>query len=71
MKEELTEKMHSEFTISNEIEIKHRVGIVCEILKATGNYTEDDLNKVLQEYNVSKEQYEEWKSFWERLMNYS
>jgi hypothetical protein len=59
-KEELTEKMHSEFTVDEETEIKHRAWVVlgcvqdgadlAEMMKLY-QVTQDDIDKNIDEFN--------------------
>ncbi len=63
MKDELTELMHSEFTISPEMEIKHRVGSAIKSGMIRG-VTEDKLKDVLASYTVTYEDYLKWKDYW-------
>ena len=63
MDDELTSKMHSELYIDSETEISHRVGIIVEELNDGGT----TLNELLEEYGVSLEQYNKYKSIWENV----
>ncbi|SFS30735.1 hypothetical protein [Lutibacter maritimus] len=64
MKEELTTKMHSEFSIDSETEISHRVSCVVDEL----NEGYDTLEVLLKDYNVTIEQYNKYRSKWEKLL---
>ncbi len=64
MKEELTSKMHSEFTIDPETEISHRVSCVVDEL----NEGYDTLKNLLLDYNVTMDQYNKYRSKWESLL---
>lgn len=57
MKEELTTAMHSEFSVSNETEIKHRVWSVLSRSEREGNAPED----YLERYDLTKDQLEKHK----------
>lgn len=63
MQEELTTKMHSEFTIDAETEISHIVGTVVEEIE-DGPFS---LNELLLQYNIALEQYEKHRAKWEGL----
>lgn len=65
LKEELTTKMHSEFTVSAETEIKHRAGCVWGMLyreKMTNDKTQ--LSYECKLYGISVEQAMKYKAFW-------
>lgn len=64
MKEELTTKMHSEFSIDSETEISHRISCVVDEL----NEGYDTLEVLLKDYNVTIEQYNKYRSKWEKLL---
>lgn len=63
MKDELTELMHSEFTVSEEIDRKNRVGSAIEstILRGGG---EEILRQTLKGYALTYKDYETWKDYW-------
>lgn len=64
IKDELTTKMHSEFSIDNETEISHRVScVVDELHEGFGT-----LEQLLEDYGVTKEQYEKHRLKWEKLI---
>ena len=63
MKDELTELIHSEFTISPEMEIKNRVGSAIEFTMMLGG-DENKLKDVLVSYTVTYEDYLKWKDYW-------
>lgn len=65
LKEELTTKMHSEFSVSPETEIKLRCGCVWDDLD--GNASRAEIEKEASLYGVTYEQCLEWKSYWERV----
>lgn len=60
MEEELTSKMHSEFTVSDEADISHRVFCVVKDL-AIGT----PLKESLEDYDVTLDQYNKYRSKWE------
>lgn len=64
MTDELTSKMHSEFTIDSETEISHNVGVIVEELQDGGPFTLDEL---LKDAGITMEQYEKYRSKWENL----
>lgn len=63
MKDELTELMHSEFTISPEMEICNRVGSAIESTMLRGG-GEDNLRHTLKRYALKYKDYETWKDYW-------
>ena len=63
MKDELTELMHSEFTVSEEIDKKNKVGSAIRFAMI-GNGGEEELRKALPLYGVTYEEYERWKDHW-------
>lgn len=62
MKEELTTKMHSEFTISKETEIKHRAGCVWNILKK--NAPKEQIVEVARDYGITYEAAMKYRDYW-------
>lgn len=64
MKDELTAKMHSEFTVDPETEISHIVGTIVDELN-DGPFS---LEELLEDYGVTMEQYEKYRSEWENLI---
>ena len=66
MKEELTTKMHSEFTVSEEIDRKNIVGSAIKFAMMGGG-GEDELEYALSIYGVKREEYERWKVHWGNL----
>lgn len=64
MQEELTTKMHSEFTIDAETEISHTVSCVVDEL----NEGFGTLDQLLKDYNITLEQYNKYHSKWEKLL---
>lgn len=63
MKEELTEKMHSEFTVSEEVDVENRVGSAMQVARALG-ITESGLSNILRRYNVTMDDYKRYKKAW-------
>lgn len=51
MKEELTTKMHSEFTVTPETEVKHRC--FCALMLLPKDSTDSDIEKRAKQYGVS------------------
>lgn len=66
MKDELTELMHSEFTISPEMEICNRVGSAMQSARILGK-TEKEIPNILKRYNVTMDDYNKWKDHWQNL----
>ena len=66
MKEELTKKMHSELSVSKDIEIKHKAGCVWDILKVK-HPSEKEIKDRCKSYGISYEDAMKWKDFWIRL----
>ena len=60
MKEELTTLMHSEFTVSPETELSHTVACIVDQL-------EEGFETLLDDYSVTLEQYNKYRSEWENL----
>ena len=67
MKEELTEKMHSEFTVSKEIEKKHKVGSAIEMALLLKKNDRKSFEEELNNFNVTFEDYLKWREHWGRL----
>lgn len=63
MEEELTSKMHNELSIDSDTEISHRVSGVVEEL----NDSDFTLNELLDQYDVTLEQYNKYRGEWEGL----
>lgn len=62
MKEELTTKMHEELSVTNETDVRHKVGSVVTIM----NLMKDkELQDILKSYGVTKDDYDRWKDYWE------
>lgn len=67
MQDELTARMHSEFTITPEQEIKHRAGCVWDVIVnvvGKGNATREDIENWASKYGVSYEDCMKWKKHW-------
>jgi hypothetical protein len=66
--EELTEKMHSEFTISEENEIKLKAGC---IWRDFPDETEEEKRKLCKNISLSWEDCLRWKDYWMALISSS
>lgn len=65
MKEELTSKMHSEFTVDSETSISHKVHTVCKVV-----FDSDfELDEALETYDVSIEDYNKYSPKWKKLIS--
>lgn len=64
MKEELTTKMHSEFAVSRDIEIRHKVGCVIEIALKMNKKATKDVIDIAKDYGVNSKDLEKWKKYW-------
>ena len=67
MKEELTEKMHSEFSINQETEIKHRVGSAIHYATILNVKKKEKFKQILENFSVTFSDYEKWKKHYEKL----
>lgn len=67
MKDELTEKMHSEFTVSEETDQKHRAGCVWGV--AGFDAPKKKVEQWAKEYGVQYGTCIRWKSYWKSLHN--
>lgn len=72
-KEELTEKMHSEFTVSKETEVRLRTGCVWDVTKydrTKGNFvwSEEAVRKEAASYGISYEDCMKHKEYWRRIV---
>jgi hypothetical protein len=65
LKEELTEKMHSEFTIDEETDQKHRAGTVWTLVGFDA--TKEDITHWAGRYGTTYEKCMEWKAYWKNL----
>ena len=61
-KEELTEKMHSELTVSEQIEIKHKAGCVWQRVPA--NATKKEVSAIAEIYGISYEDCIKYRAEW-------
>lgn len=66
LREELTSKMHDEFTIPEEIEEKHRAGCVWEF-ECDRNSSEEEIRKSAKSFSISYEAAMKWRNYWLRL----
>ncbi|MBO7230277.1 MAG: hypothetical protein J6V20_02565 [Bacteroidaceae bacterium] len=67
MKDEFTEKMHSEFTISEEEEISNRVGSAIQAASILKVNKKKEFEEILKGYTVGLRDYLKWKEHWSRL----
>lgn len=67
MKDEFTEKMHSEFTVSKEAEISLKVGSAIQIAILLDKHDRESFEEVLSNYDVTYNDYLKWKEDWSRL----
>ena len=65
LKEELTEKMHSEFSVSDEIDQKHRAGSVWRLLGYEAS--KEDVEHWAKRFGTTYEKCMEWKAYWRNL----
>jgi len=64
MPDELTEKMHSEFTISREIEIKHKAGAIWRWYE---DASEEEKEYQCRLMGITMEDALRWKDYWLKL----
>lgn len=69
LKEELTAKMHSEFTISKETGIEHRAGVVWGQLPVHPKRSE--VEELCKLYGITYEQAMKYKAEWQMLIRNS
>ncbi len=62
MKEELTEKMHSEFVISKETEIRHRAGCVWLVLDRSA--TKEQVTEEAKKHGITYEAAMKYRDYW-------
>ena len=62
MHDELTAKMHSEFTIDAETEKKHRAGCVWTVLKKDAS--KEDVEKQAERFGIDYDTAMKWKEYW-------
>ena len=72
-REELTDKMHSEFTVSKETEVRLRAGCVWNVSKydrKSGNFvwSEEAVRKEAKKYGISYEDCMKHKEYWRRIV---
>jgi len=72
-KEELTEKMHSEFTVTKDEEIQLRAGCVWRLSKydrTKGDFvwSEEEARKEAKKYGISYEDCMKHKEYWRRIV---
>lgn len=67
MKDEFTEKMHSEFTIPKEIEIKLKVGSAIHSASILKVKNKDKFEQILKDYSVTFSDYEKWKKYYKEF----
>ena len=65
IKDELTTSMHSEFSVSKEVDIKLRAG--CVWTSIDGNASRKEIEKYALMYGITYEQCLEWKAYWDRI----
>lgn len=65
MKEELTKKMHEEFKLRKEQEIRHIAGSIWQTIGF--NATDEEIDEFLKYSSISKKQLIKYKSYWEEL----
>jgi hypothetical protein len=65
MQDELTTKMHSEFTIDAETENRHRAG--CVWLQLTADATKEEVEECAKSYEIDYETAMKWKDYWLNL----
>lgn len=59
--DELTEKMHSEFSVDEETEIKHKAGV---IWRDYPNSSEEFQRQYCKDMGITWEQCLRWKDYW-------
>ena len=65
MKEELTTKMHSEFSVSREIEVRHKVGTVIEVAIKMNKTDKKSVTDIARLYGITYNDILKWKLYWE------
>lgn len=66
LREELTSKMHDEFTITKEEDDKLRAGCVWHI-ECGRNSSEEEIRKSAKSFSISYETAMKWRDYWLRL----
>ena len=67
MKEELTTKMHSEFSIDKKTETKHKVGSVLEVAIKMNKTSVKDVTEIANRYGLAYDDILEWRNYWSKL----
>lgn len=67
MKEELTTKMHSEFTVTKDVEIKHKAGCVIDVAISMNKNSVEDVTDIASLYGVTYADVIKWKPYWGKL----
>lgn len=62
MQDELTAKMHSEFTVDHETEKRHRAGCVWQVLNKDAS--KEEIEKFAMRYGIDYETAMKWKDYW-------
>ena len=65
MEDEFTEKMHSEFTVDDETDKKHRAGCVWDVIGFDASI--EDIEEWAAFYGVTYDICMKWKSYWKNL----
>ena len=63
MKDELTEKMHSEFSVTKESEEQLRAGCIW-LAWCDEDSSREEIEKYAEEYSISYEAAMKWRDFW-------
>ena len=67
MKEELTTKMHLEFSVTRETETRHKVGCVIEIASKMNKTAEKDVIELCKLYGIDLDDINRWKDYWAKF----
>ena len=67
MKEELTEKMHSEFSVSRETDILFKESSAIHNAIIMGTKRRSEFESILKDHSVTYDDYEKWKKHYEEL----
>ena len=65
LQDELTEKMHSEFTIDAETDIRHRVG--CVWIDVGFDAAKGEIEESAKSYGVTYKDCDKYRSYWKSL----
>lgn len=68
MEDELTDKMHDEFTVTKEDEGKLRAGCVWHVW-CDRDFSREEIEKCAAYYSISYETAMKWRNYWLRLYN--